>query len=198
MAQANAIFLSLFSGASLLLAAAPGCSNSASPAAAAVIWHVTPGAAGGGSCSTVDDTFSVGDSTSSPIKTATDGTPYNGVPITVQCDVASTSTGYNVNAYLKYGEQASLTVQGAITASGSGQPGPQTGIKGQFSDFIGLRAAMTDNNCTVTFTPNTNQGIAATRIWGVIDCPNEAATPTQQAASQCDGHAEFLFENCGQ
>lgn len=38
-------------------------------------------------------------------------------------------------------------------------------------------------------------GIAPTRIWGVIDCP-QAATGSGSAA--CDGNAEFLFENCGQ
>ena len=53
---------------------------------------------------------------------------------------------------------------------------------------------MSESDCTVTFTQNQNMGIAPSRIWGVIDCP-QAAAPD---GTVCDGHAEFLFESCGQ
>lgn len=198
MANATAIFLSSIFGASLLLAVTPGCSSSPGKPAAAVVWNVNSALPNtSATCGTESDSFTVGDTTMNPIVTVSDGSTANGgVPVTVQCSVTAVSTGFEVNAYLKYGNSATLTIIGTIATSGSGQPGTQTGITGQFGDFIGLKASMTSSNCTVTFTGNPNMGVAATRIWGYIDCPNEAAVPAQSGVTSCDGNAQFLFENC--
>lgn len=197
MAKANATFLSVLSGAALLIGLAPGCNNNNTPpAAVALVWSVSPGQ-NVGKCGAVNDTFSIGDPEANPIVTASNGSSFNGVPVTVNCDVAPNSTGYSVSANVAYGNVGTLTITGQITVgSGVTTPGTQTGIKGNFNDHVpnGLIANLTDTNCTVTFKSNPNMGIAPTRIWGVIDCPNAAA----QNGTVCDGNAEFLFENCGQ
>jgi len=205
MAHANAIFLSLLSGAALVLALAPGCSNSSAAPAVAVIWKVTEGPNGAGTCGAVYDTFSIGTiPQSGTIVTESNGSTYNedggsgGAPVTVQCTVAPTSTGYSVQAFVEYGDYGSLTINGSIAVSGSAQPGTQTNISGTFGDGIGLAGAkLADDDCTVTFTQNANMGIAPSRIWGVIDCPNATASGNT-ATMNCDGNAQFLFENCAQ
>jgi hypothetical protein len=206
MAHANAIFLSLLSGAALVLGLAPGCGSSAPQPAVALVWTVSQGPNGAGTCGAVFDTFSIGNIPSSgTIVTASNGGTYGApdsgaaVPVTVQCTVAPDSGGFSVQAFVQYGALGTLTINGQINASGNTKPGTQTNVTGQFSDGIGLAgASMTDADCTVTFTDNANMGIAATRIWGTIDCPHETATNGNSAAVNCDGHAQFLFENCGQ
>jgi hypothetical protein len=205
MAHTNAILLSLLSGAGLILALAPGCSSSSAAAAVALQWRVTPGPNGAGTCGASNDFFSIGYiPQSGTIVTASNGGTYNedggagGAPVTVQCTVAPVSGGYSVQAFVEYGSLGSLTINGTIMVSGNAAPGTQTGITGTFGDGIGLAGAkLTDDNCTVTFTQNANMGIAPSRVWGVIDCPH--ATETGNSATlNCDGNAEFLFENCGQ
>ena len=98
MAHANAIFLSLVSGAALVLGLAPGCSNNAAPAEqVAIIWAVSPGTnsptvcgAGGG------DTWTIGDPEGHPIVTATSSSA--GVPVSVNCTVSPNSSGFAVTA----------------------------------------------------------------------------------------------------
>jgi len=203
MAHANAIFLSLLSGGALVLALVPGCSNSTAQPAVALAWEVKPGPFGAGMCGAVDDTFSIG-STNGNIVTASNGTNYSGdggpaPPLSVQCTVSPDSGGFSVQAQVQYGNIGTLTIDGQINVSGSGKPGTQMGITGSFSDGLGLAgASMTDNNCTVTFTQAANMGIAATRIWGFIDCQHESNTNGNSEAQNCEGSAEFLFENCGQ
>ena len=103
MAHANPIFLSLLSGAALLVGLAPGCSNNNNQTqSAAIIWQVTPGTSSA-TCGAVLDQFQIGNPESNPIVIAADGSTYNGVPITVNCDVAATAGGYNVVANAQYG-----------------------------------------------------------------------------------------------
>jgi hypothetical protein len=204
MAHANAIFLSLLSGAALVLALAPGCSNSTAQPAVAVVWTVSQGPNGAGTCGAVYDTFSIGSFSGNPLVTASNGSTYAvsdggaAPPVTVQCTVAQNANGYSVQAFVQYGDLGNLTISGEIAVSGNAKPGTQTNISGEFSDGIGLAgASMSDSNCTITFTQNGNMGVAPTRIWGVIDCPNETQAGNS-AAQNCDGNAQFLFENCGQ
>jgi hypothetical protein len=112
--------------------------------------------------------------------------------------VSPDSAEFLVSVYVKYGNEASFMMSNQqINVTGSGQPGPQTNIAASFSDGIGLAgASMSATDCTVTFTQNPYMGIAATRIWGVIDCPKVSA-PNDAVASSCDGNAQFLFESCG-
>ena len=195
--MAHATFLSFLSGAALVLGLAPGCNNnSEGPATVALRWTVQPGTNSATTCGAVNDTFSIGNPESNPIVTATTGSSFNGVPVTVSCNVAPNSTGYSVTAQVTYGGEGSLAISGQINVAANAVPGTQTNISGSFDDAVphGLIANMSESNCTVTFTANANMGIAPTRIWGVIDCPQETATN----GTVCDGNAEFLFENCGQ
>lgn len=162
---------------------------------AALVWAVSPGAHVS-ACGAVNDTFAIGNPEGSPIVTAPSGSSVDGVPVTVNCAVSPNGTGYAVTANVQYGNEGSLTIEGQINVAPSATPGAQTGIRGNFNDRVpgGLIADLTDTNCTITFTRNPKMGIAATRIWGVIDCPQASA----QSGEVCDGNAEFLFENCGQ
>jgi hypothetical protein len=196
MAQANAVFLSVLAGAALLVGLAPGCSNNNTPPASVTLaWTVQPGTHNG-MCGAVNDTITIGDDTTDPIQTTANGSSFNGVPVSVNCDVAPNSGGYYVSANVVYGGAGQLNIKGQINVAQGATPTPQSGITGSFSDHVpnGLIANLTDTNCTITFTKRPGMGIAATRIWGVIDCPNAAAAN----GTICDGNAEFLFEYCGQ
>jgi hypothetical protein len=196
MAHANAIFLSLLSGAALVLGLAPGCSNSnAETASAAIIWTVYPGSNSSSSCGAVNDTWQIGNPESAPLQVVANGGTSTGVPISVNCDVSQTGNSYNVVANAQFGTEGALTIAGTITVGANGVPNPSSSFSGTFNDNLGLKANMSQSNCTVTFTQNANMGIAPTRIWGVIECPQ---VQTTNMDSTCDGHAEFLFEYCGQ
>jgi hypothetical protein len=196
MAHANAIFLSLLSGAALVLGLAPGCSNSnAETASAAIIWTVYPGSNSSSSCGAVNDTWQIGNPESNPLQIVANGGTANGVPVSVNCDVTQSGSSYTVVANAQYGTEGALTISGTITTGANGVPNPSSTFSGTFNDNLGLRANMTQSNCNVTFNKNPNMGIAATRIWGFIDCPQVA---TSNGDSTCDGTAEFLFEYCGQ
>jgi hypothetical protein len=198
MAHANAIFLSLVSGAALVLGLAPGCSNNTTqPAQAAIIWTVSPGTNSAAVCgSGGNDTWTIGNPEGHPIVTASNGTNFNNVPVSLSCTVSPNSTGFSVTAVAQYGSYGSLSLHGQITVTpGASQPGPQTGITGTFVSGNGLIASLSESNCTITFSQNQSMGIAPTRIWGVIDCPQATTT---NGDTTCDGNAEFLFEDCGQ
>jgi hypothetical protein len=164
-------------------------------AQAAVIWNVSPGTNSATGCGAVDDTWEIGNPESAPIATVPNGGTSNGVPVTVNCVVAPNSGGYAIVANVQYGNEGALTVTGQVTVGADGEAETSTAISGVFNDNLGLVANLSQNNCTVTFTQNPNMGIAAGRIWGVIDCP-QATTGT--GSEVCDGNAEFLFEGCGQ
>jgi hypothetical protein len=197
MAQANAVFLSVLSGAALLVGLTPGCNgNNTPPPSVALAWVVEPGTHTNAECQAVYDHFNIGDDSTNPLQVSANGETAGGVPVTVNCDVASNSGGYNVSANAVYGNQGQLTIKGQINVAQGATPGPQTGITGSFSDHVpgGLIANLTDTNCTITFDKKAGMGIAPTRIWGYLDCPNAAAAN----GTVCDAHAEFLFEYCGQ
>jgi hypothetical protein len=196
MAHANPIFLSLLSGAALLVGLAPGCSNNNNQTqSAAILWQVFPGTNSSATCGAVNDQFQIGNPEADPLVIAADGSTYMGVPITVNCDVSQSGQTYNVVANAQYGTLGALTIQGQITVGADGTPNTATNFSGTFNDNLGLKANMSESNCTVTFTKNAHMGIAPSRIWGFIDCPQEQ---TQNMQSTCDGNAEFLFEYCGQ
>jgi hypothetical protein len=164
-------------------------------AQAAVVWNVTPGTNSAAGCSAVDDTWEIGNPESAPIVTVPNGGTSNGVPVTVNCVVAPKPDGYTVVANVQYGNDGALTVTGLVTVGANGQAETATAMSGVFNDNLGLVANLSQNNCTVTFTQNPNMGIAAGRIWGVIDCPQATTTTGSEV---CDGHAEFIFEGCAQ
>ena len=159
-----------------------------------MLWTVTPGNNPSNVCGAVNDVIQIGDP--EQVQTVSNGGTYKNVPVTVNCSVSPNSTGYSVTASADYGNQGSLTISGQINVTAGSAPGPQQNITGAFNDHVanGLIASMNSNSCTITFTKNGNMGIAPTRIWGVIDCPQDTAAN----GTVCDGNAEFLFQNCAQ
>ena len=200
MAHVKSLFLSAIASSAFFLGLAPGCSNNTAPPPEVAIgsWTITPGnsstnelncGAGAGV------TFSIGNPEGSPIQTVSDGQTQNGVPVSVSCTVSPSSGGFNVNAKVAYGTEGTLTISGTFSAPSNATPPTATNIDGEFSSgFPGYIAQLADSACTVTFTNNAHMGIAATRIWGYIDCSDSK----NQDGQDCDAHAEFLFENCGQ
>jgi hypothetical protein len=88
---------------------------------------------------------------------------------------------------------------GAVTQSGG------TGITGVFESSMNGRYRETD--CTIAFTylgqPVGQTPLAAGRIWGHLSCPSAALDGSTvmvdggTESKQCDGEADFLFEQCG-
>jgi hypothetical protein len=195
MAHANAVLLSFVSGVALVLGLAPGCSNNATPTPqVAMVWLVDKGQNEG--CGAVNDTFTIGSTASgSTIQTVSAGATANGIPISANCTVSQNATGFEVNAYVAYGTQGTLTISGQVTATAGVKPGTQTNITGEFSDHIGLIANMSETDCTMTF-PKPGMYVSPGMIWGYLSCPTESAGPG--TPTPCEGTAEFLFEDCGQ
>ena len=112
----------------------------------------------------------------------------NGATVTVDCRVTPSAGGFDVSVTTsKTGDTTggSLHIEGQFTATGT-----QSKIIASFGKAsIGNFSA---NDCTVQFT-NQYMGVAAGRVWGVIDCP-DASYPSQMRT--CDATAEFRFENC--
>jgi hypothetical protein len=193
MAHANAVLLSFVSGVALVLGLAPGCSNSSNPTPqVAIVWLVDQGS-NVGTCGAPNDTWTVGNTSTSPITTVTAGATSNGITVSATCSVAPNSTGYQVNAYAAYGTQGTLTISGQFVVASGASPGPQTNIDAQFSDHLALIANLEEKDCTVSF-PKSGMGIGPGMVWGELDCPSEA----DQNGTVCDGTAEFLFEDCAQ
>jgi hypothetical protein len=129
-----------------------------------------------------------------------DGDSQDGKQVNVNCSVSANSDGsFQVNASVTLGGTGSVTINGKLTGSGT-----QTNVHGVFQrgDF----GRFDENDCTIDFSSKSNMGVAAGRVWGVLDCPH-ASDPSQprpnpaggdQVPRACEGTAEFKFENCGQ
>jgi hypothetical protein len=203
MMHGSSLFLSALVGGALLVGLAPGCGGgSGSPATVGIMnWDIQPGDSGSNGPSVCGAgagvEFQIGNPEANPIVTVNTGTnTSNGVGVTVACTVSPDTGGFNVNASVAYGQLGTMVISGQFNDSGNGTPPDATGIHAQFTaNFPGFIATLNDSSCTVSFTKNSHMGIAATRIWGFIDCPN-ANDPNH--GTTCDASAEFLFENCGQ
>jgi hypothetical protein len=142
-------------------------------------------------------------------KTVKDGDSQNGSPVSVNCSVTTSGGGFDIslNIIMEGTGGGSLTItspagQGAVTDSGG------SGISVQFQSAT--NGAFNETDCTLTYTYNgetvpDNPPIAAGRIWGHIECPKAISSGTTVTgpdggltARQCDGKADFLFEQCGQ
>jgi hypothetical protein len=201
--------LSIVFASSALVAMGPGCSNS-TPATPQVglVWVVEPSTspAAEGECPVPgEDRFLIGPGSSgnnddTPV---TNGSSWNGTPVSVDCQVSGNdSSGFQLFLQATYGTgagaQGSLLIQGHV----SGTTSEQTGLTGSFLDNISLggetlsEAPSTGTNpdpgCTITY-PNAGMGIASGRIWAHIDCPNAL---NGNSGHDCDGNADFRFENC--
>jgi hypothetical protein len=123
--------------------------------------------------------------------------------VNLDCRVDSSGGGFRIqlSAEVDGPNGGSLSVVGNVTASGG------TGVQGGFTSA--MNGSFSDSNCSITFTYNMNavpvggSPIASGRIWGHLDCPNAMQNGTTEIADDgglsqrtCDGHADFLFENC--
>jgi hypothetical protein len=142
------------------------------------------------------------------------GTPTGPKPTTVRdgdqgasvsCTVSAVGSGFDIDLNVTSSglQGGSLTVtspsgMGAVTTQGG------MGIRASFTS--GQSGEFSESDCTIAFTYNgttvpDSPPIAAGRIWGHISCPKAKEQSGQQMGSQpsqCDGEADFLFEQCGQ
>jgi hypothetical protein len=136
-----------------------------------------------------------------------DGDSQSGSAVHVTCTVATSGAGFdiNLNATLEGLQGGSLTItspsgQGAVTSSGA------TGITAVFQS--GQNGTFHASDCTITYTyagdPIQQQYapfVAAGRIWGPDAQSSGGQTVTTDDGGtgprQCDGEADFLFEQCG-
>jgi hypothetical protein len=120
------------------------------------------------------------------------------------CKVDSSGGGFKVelSAEVDGASGGSVTVVGTVGANGG------TNLMGGFTSAAN-GSSFSDSTCTVDFTYNMNpvpvggSPIASGRIWAHIDCPHaiQAGTSVQGddggfTERTCDGHADFLFQNC--
>jgi hypothetical protein len=186
-------------GASALaLAALFACSNNA-PAVPQVYIQASldPGSHPSNICPLLASasSFTIG-SQGSP---AQDGSSQNGAGVSVTCTVTPNADGtFNVTANAAVDGQSG----GALYISGTfgAAPGPVSKITASFTQGGNTGAFKDVTECTVTYSGN--QGVAAGRVWGNLECPNAVNMDKAVAGTMgfwtCEGVAEFKFENCGQ
>lgn len=158
---------------------------------------------------TVQPWLSIGVNTSGKPTTVQDGNSQAGAGVHVTCTVSTSNNGFDIslNAELAGLNGGSITItsppgQGAVTASGA------SNVTAVFQS--GQGGSYRQDTCSITFTYNgepvpDNPPIAAGRIWGHLSCPTaqdtESFVPGADGGNeprQCDGEADFLFEECGQ
>ncbi len=119
--------------------------------------------------------------------------------INISCTVSSAGGGaFHVQASASNGN-GTFTIQGTMSADPTVA---QTGIVATFSaPGIGYGNQNGGPSCTVSFTAISGEpsavgamGIAAGRVWGNLTCPTLTSSAQQD---QCEGIAEFKFEDCG-
>jgi hypothetical protein len=137
--------------------------------------------------------------------TQADGSNQAGATVHVACSVSTSGDGFDVdlNVTQEGLKGGSVTITsppgaGAVTQSGG------TGITGVFQSST--YGTYRETDCTIAFTyngqPVGQTPLAAGRIWGHISCPTAQVSGqtvmvdggTQDV--QCDGEADFLFEQC--
>jgi hypothetical protein len=162
----------------------------------------------GGTCNLTAPTtvLDVGAPTSfKPATVQNNGAQPGGGAVTVTCSVVASNGGFDVQLDAEQlGPQGgSLRIsspagQGAVTTAGGT-------VSVTFTNETDVGSDAQDN-CTITYTyqglplsdPSllgTNPPVAAGRIWGHVSCPAATDNLTSPPA-QCDGEADFLFENC--
>jgi hypothetical protein len=150
---------------------------------------------GGDACSTFgtsQEFLKIGDTTNpNQPSTVPDGT---GV-VSVQCTVAPSGGGYNIQLGASGPATGKMTITGQVDSKGG------TVTATFANDNYGAFEA---KNCTLTYEFNRNpvpssEAISAGQIFGHIDCPNatqNGGLMTGDMAVACNASADFLFSNC--
>jgi hypothetical protein len=161
-------------------------SNSPATEQGAANVQVTPGQNTSAQCPVAlpDNVWSIGGDGLSPVA---DGSDQSGAPVKVSCAVSGNdSAGYDVTGDIELAGKGSLTLVGHVTtASGST-------IRATFVLANGIGRWLEDD-CSVTY-PSAG-GVAAGRLWAVIDCPKMVDSDHN---TTCDGEATVRLENCNQ
>lgn len=159
---------------------------------------------------TQDQLLDVGTPVAGKPTTVQDGNSQAGASVKVSCSVTTSGGGFDLNlSVIEEGLQGgSVTItspagQGAVTAASGG-----SNITAVFQSTTAGSYRETD--CTISFLYNQevvpdNPPIAAGRIWGHLSCPTAQSSGATlvgadggSTTAQCDGEADFLFEQCGQ
>jgi hypothetical protein len=143
-----------------------------------------------------------------PPDSISDGSKTSAGNVNVTCTVSTSGNGFDIslNAQLLGLNGGSITItspagQGAVTSNGG------SNITGVFQN--GNDGTFREEDCTITFdydgSPVPETPIAAGRIWGHLSCPTALDTGATVIGEdggteprQCDGEADFLFQQCGQ
>lgn len=153
----------------------------------------------GNDCQDVGPLFTIGDFGNQnvdpkiPSKPVKDGDAWEQGKVSVSCSVTPAGADeFNVTAAV----DLSGATGGFFKLDGKFKTtGEQTNIHGMFASRRSTNAYdQTDRGCIVRYT-TPFQGVAAGRVWGEITCPR---AENSQAQKQCEGIAQFRFENCAQ
>ena len=181
-----------FGTVAVLAAAAVGCNDQTPrPPRVTLQSNLGPGAGGAAKGRTFQNQadFVVIGGKGRPVET---GARWEGGAVDVECSVVPATNAFTVigRAVLDGAGDKSggVTIRGTFPADRSV---PFT-VTAQFSKSF---ANFSQQDCTVSYEPGTQQGVAAGRVWGVLSCPTMVDA---QKNEECTGTATFKFENCVQ
>ena len=125
-----------------------------------------------------------------PLRPVDDGGEDGQGTASVSCSVVEATDGFDVilSAQLSGATGGAMTLSGHILRN-IDSPGVTMRISRKGETYSA------NANCTMTFNTGIGHGIAAGRVWGIVDCP-DAEAPGQQRI--CATNAILRFENCGQ
>ncbi len=135
-----------------------------------------------------------------PVTVASGGSEMGGQPVTVDCSITASGSGFNV----QLGAEQLGPGGGSLSiTSPFGQPlDPVNGGAVSVGWTNVLVGTYSETDCTLTYSyqggpvpPSAGPPIAPGRIWAHVSCP--MATDAEHSPPYvCDGEADFLFENC--
>lgn len=141
-------------------------------------------------CKDVEGVKSCADNAAQPLE---QGAKTNdGGSVKIDCKVSKGGDGFDVTAQI---QQIGGLNPGTVVVQGKFQETGEQKVRFVFTkkDF----GTYESNECTVRYTPNTPQGVAAGRVWGEFDC---AKVTNSQAEPEniCTAKGVFRLENCTQ
>jgi hypothetical protein len=167
-----------------------GCNDqSAKPPRAVLQSNLGPGEAGSAKCivSPNDADWLVIGQPGAPVNT---GDEYAGAPVSIECSVIPDNGAFAVQARAsvsKAGEKSgTIYIVGTFPADKSAPVKVQASFQKDIGNYE-------QADCDVTYEAGTAQGVAAGRVWGKLRCPHMIEAAKSQ---DCEGTAEFKFENC--
>jgi len=205
----STVVLRRAAGAAIACAVVVACSGNKAPIPNAfVLAYVGPGNGGSSICGYQSDaTFvEIGSPHSMEPSTLTSGDfqPSWGT-VHLDCKVDSSGGG---NFFVQLSAEVDGPMGGSMTVVGTVGPNGGTGLQGGFT-AAGMGSFLDPNDCSITFVynnapvPVSGSPIASGRIWAHVDCPNAQQMGTSEMGADggtsvrtCDGHADFLFQNC--